>query len=264
MADETKQATGPGTFMWNELATRDLEAAKKFYGELLDWTYDEQEMGPGAKYYIIKSGEQQVGGILPMTGDTWGEMPSHWMGYIQVDDTRAIAERAGDAVKVKPFETPVGVIAVLADPSGAVLSILAPAHPEEAKPPAKGPGSFMWNELMSRDIEAAKEFLCGLFDWTIEEWPMGDAGTYFLLRRGEMHVGGAMAMPKEVPEKVPSHWLGYVHVADVDATAAKTAEIGGTVLSPPMDIPDVGRFATLQDPTGAAFAVMTPAAPKEK
>ena len=120
MADEPKQATGPGTFMWNELATRDLDAAKKFYGELLGWSYEEQEMAPGVTYNIVKVGEQQIGGLMAMSGDVWGDMPSHWMAYVRVDDTHAIAKKAGDGVKIQPFETPVGAISVLADPSGAV------------------------------------------------------------------------------------------------------------------------------------------------
>ena len=69
---------------------------------------------------------------------------------------------------------------------------------------------------------------------------------------------GMMPMPPEVPAFVPAHWTPYFMVADVDATAAKATSLGGKLTVPPMDIPNTGRFAMVNDPQGAMFAVYTP------
>lgn len=116
-------------------------------------------------------------------------------------------------------------------------------------------GTFCWNELVTRDIKAAKEFYSKLIGWDVKEESMTDM-PYFLLRAGGKEAGGMMAMPPEVPKEVPSHWMSYVTVDDVDSLIPKVTELGGTLLFGPMDIPKVGRFCTIQDPTGAVVSLI--------
>ena len=118
-------------------------------------------------------------------------------------------------------------------------------------------GDFSWSELMTRDLEGAKKFYQELLGWKLEDMPMQQGGTYTVLKAGERSVGGMMSMPSQVPAEVPSHWMAYVTVDDVDAVAKKVGELGGAILVPPMDIPDVGRFCTFKDPQGAAISVIT-------
>lgn len=122
----------------------------------------------------------------------------------------------------------------------------------EMKPPA--PGTFCWNEVMTRDVEACVGFYTQLLGWTTEKVDMGPAGTYTLFKNGECQVGGCMGMDGPQFENVPPHWLSYIAVDDVDATAAKAGELGAAIHCPPMDIPGIGRFCVVQDPTGAAIA----------
>lgn len=110
-------------------------------------------------------------------------------------------------------------------------------------------GQFVWRESVSTKAESSCSFYKALFGWTLKEMPM-DGSTYALAHAGEKQVGGIMPMPK-MAEGTPSHWMGYVAVDDVDATAVKCTEAGGKVVMPPRDIPNMGRFAILQDPTGA-------------
>jgi predicted enzyme related to lactoylglutathione lyase len=124
-----------------------------------------------------------------------------------------------------------------------------------AKPHA---GRFTWHELSSTNIEEALKFYTALLGWGVKEMPMGPAGTYRLLLLGDKQVGGAMAMPPGVPASVPSHWLTYVGVEDVDASAKKAAELGGKLLVPPTTVPDMLRFAVATDPQGAAFGMLQP------
>ena len=116
-------------------------------------------------------------------------------------------------------------------------------------------GTFCWNELATRDIGAAKKFYTGLLGWTVREMPM-QTGVYTVFKAGDKDVGGMYAITPEMGE-VPPHWMGYIAVDDVDALAKKTEELGGKVIVPPMDIPEVGRMVVIADPTGAAISLMT-------
>lgn len=116
-------------------------------------------------------------------------------------------------------------------------------------------GMFCWNELMTRDPEAAGKFYSELVGWNPVDSGMPGMA-YTLLKVGEKDAGGMMAMPAEVPAEVPSHWMSYITVDDVDAAAKKVTELGGQLLHGPMDIPNVGRFCVIQDPTGAAVSLI--------
>ncbi len=117
-------------------------------------------------------------------------------------------------------------------------------------------GDFSWCELMTRDADASKKFYADVLGWEMEAMPMGEGSSYTVVKAGGEAVGGIMAMPPEVPAQVPTHWGAYVTVEDVDAVAKKAQDIGATVLVPPTDIPNVGRFCTFQDPQGAVLSVI--------
>ena len=117
-------------------------------------------------------------------------------------------------------------------------------------------GNFCWNELMTRDLDGAEKFYSELLGWkTIDSGMPGMK--YTLIKHDDKDAGGMMAMPPDIPEQVPSHWMTYIAVDNVDALAEKTKELGGTVMHGPQDIPGVGRFCVIQDPTGAAISLLT-------
>ncbi len=130
---------------------------------------------------------------------------------------------------------------------------------------AEGPmhGTFMWNELLTTDMERCKAFYAEVVGWSSKEMPMpgDDSGAaYTLWTVGDKEVGGGFRMAGPQFEGVPPHWMSYVCVDDVDAACTRATEAGGAVRVPPMDIPGVGRFCWIADPTGAVLALMTPAA----
>jgi predicted enzyme related to lactoylglutathione lyase len=116
-------------------------------------------------------------------------------------------------------------------------------------------GAFSWCELLTTDVPEAKRFYSKLFGWTLEPAPMPGM-EYTLVKYGGEQMGGIMTMPPGC-EGMPPSWGIYVTVADVDATAKLTVEMGGKVLVPPQDIPQVGRFCVLQDPQGATIKAIT-------
>ena len=116
-------------------------------------------------------------------------------------------------------------------------------------------GAFSWCELLTTDVAEAKRFYSTLFGWTLEPAPMPGM-EYTLVKYGGEQMGGIMTIPTGC-EGMPPSWGIYVTVADVDATAKLTVEMGGKVLVPPQDIPQVGRFCVLQDPQGATIKAIT-------
>jgi predicted enzyme related to lactoylglutathione lyase len=123
----------------------------------------------------------------------------------------------------------------------------------EYKMPASG--SFCWNELATTDLESAMTFYKELLGWQINE-SKGTGMIYNEIVVGGRHVGGMYKMGPEFGG-APSHWMAYVAVEDVDERARQVWELGGKVCVPPTDIPNVGRFCVVNDPTGATIALIT-------
>jgi uncharacterized protein len=116
-------------------------------------------------------------------------------------------------------------------------------------------GAFSWFELITPDTAGAKEFYAKLFGWEMKDEPMPEM-IYTILSAGGQQVAGLMATPPEM-QGMPPCWGVYVTVDDVDASVQLVEELGGQIKMPPTDIPDVGRFAIIQDPQGAVLSIMT-------
>jgi predicted enzyme related to lactoylglutathione lyase len=112
------------------------------------------------------------------------------------------------------------------------------------------PGRFVWHDMMTTNGAASQTFYASLFDWQIQEIPMQGC-IYRMIMAGPGPIGGIVE-EKNIPV---SHWMPYIAVNDVDATAKKIAANKGTVCVPPTDIPGTGRFAVVGDPTGAYFSI---------
>lgn len=118
-----------------------------------------------------------------------------------------------------------------------------------------GPGSFCWVELGSSDAPAARTFYMDLFGWTVEEDPMGDSPPYVRFQLHGLDVAAMYQVDSDQPAAMPDNWGAYVSVDDVDAAAARAAELGGTVVTQPFDVMSAGRLAILRDPQGATFSL---------
>jgi len=120
-------------------------------------------------------------------------------------------------------------------------------------------GSFCWLELGTTNRNAAKTFYANLFGWTSEDMEMGPGMAYTIFRVGGNDVAGAYELMKEqVAAHVPPHWMPYIRVENADASASKAVSLGAQQIVAPSDIPNVGRFAVLQDPTGATISIFQP------
>jgi hypothetical protein len=243
----------PGTPCWVDLASTDMAGAKAFYSGLFGWEVAEGGPESGGYSMFQKQGKNVAGlGPVMMEGQ-----PTAWTTYISVDDADATVAKvtaAGGTVLVAPMDVlDVGRMAVVMDPTGAAIALWQPrAH--HGADLANEPGTFTWNELQTRDTEAAKAFYRAVFGWGAHT-SEGGTMVYTEWKRGEDSLGGMMDMPAEVPAQIPPYWLVYFAVDDCDASAAKASGLGGATLMPPMDV-EPGRFAVLSDPAGAVFAVI--------
>ena len=126
-------------------------------------------------------------------------------------------------------------------------------------------GHFNWNELMTRDTEAAKTFYGETLGWTFDGMDdTVDGGTYWVCKDGEQFVGGIFDMNKPEFEGLPAHWFSYIAVDDVDARVEKATAAGATLKRPIFDVPGVGRIAIIVDPTGGVIGWMTPSEPPQQ
>ncbi len=256
---------GSSRFVWHDFYAADMAAAKRFYGELFGWTFKPGEHG----YEHIAAAGQEIGGMMKLEPQMGA--PPHWIGYVSVDDLDAAVAtvtKSGGKMFVKEDIPNVGRFAVCADPQGAVFSPFQPASKGMGKPESNArpaPYTFCWDELMASDTDAAVRFYTTVFGWGSEHMDMPGFGRYTLLKRtgvkdemgADKNAGGLMKMPPGVPRPF---WLTYVAVENADTTVEKAKKLGATITTPPMNIPEVGRFATMLDAQHAPFAVLAPAA----
>ena len=119
----------------------------------------------------------------------------------------------------------------------------------------KEAGRFCWNELLTSDVAAAKQFYGELFGWQMEDIVCGGMD-YTTVKVNGDDIGGIMKTPAEAGE-MPPMWGSYVTVNDVDASAARAVEMGGAICVPAQDIPDTGRFCVIKDPQGAMLSLFS-------
>jgi uncharacterized protein len=129
--------------------------------------------------------------------------------------------------------------------------------------PATAGSRFVWHDMMTTDLPRSLEFYTTLFGWERKPFDMGPAGTYDMLYAGEIGIGGMVPLAGEEAQGVPPHWIGYISVPDVDAACAKADAMGGKTRVPPTDIPNVGRFAVVEDSTGAVFSPFHSTTPEQ-
>lgn len=245
-----------GEFSWVSLTTSDTGAAKRFYGGLFGWQFNDMPAGPGMTYTFIELSGKSVGGLSAVSREM-GSVPPHWMPYINVRSADDIAKRTrqnGGKVLMEPSDVmDAGRTSVIADPTGAQIAVWEPKRHKGAALVGET-GAINWNELLTPDIEAAGRFYRTVFDWSSDLVDTSEDSSYTIYKAGQTMIAGMMARPQRLRD-VPPNWLTYFGVADVDKSAAKAKELGGTIMQPPTDIPDIGRFAVVRDPQGAAFAI---------
>jgi predicted enzyme related to lactoylglutathione lyase len=245
----------PGVPCWVDLGSPDIDGAKAFYGALFGWTAQPSPPEAGG-YTFFHLGDDPVAAVGPLFS---AEQPPAWTWYAAVPDADEAArtvEVAGGKVLNAPLDVlDAGRTAVFLDPSGTPFSVWQPrAFPGATR--VTEPGAFTWNELMTRNPEAATDFFARVLGWTAEVNANPDM-PYTQFQVDGRSIAGMMPMRGEAwPEDLPDHWMVYFGVDDCDASCAKVRDLGGSVSVPPTEAPGIGRFAVAGDPSGAYFSLI--------
>jgi predicted enzyme related to lactoylglutathione lyase len=239
---------------WVELASPDAAASRDFYARLFDWQIEVSHDPQYGGYAMARTGGDDAAGIGPKQSP---EAPTAWGLYIGTDDVDDLAQRVRDAggmVIAEPFDVgDQGRMAVFADPIGAVISAWQGARTGTFATDRSN--TFGWAELNARGLERAIPFYESVFDWSHSTTEVGDGSPpYTQFETDGDQIAGAFEMPDNIPAEVPSFWMIYFNVDDVDATAQAAIEAGGTVTVPGQDYFG-GRFAVIRDPQGATFGL---------
>jgi predicted enzyme related to lactoylglutathione lyase len=258
----------PGVPCWIDTTQPDPEAAVRFYGDLFGWQF-EDVMPPGspAQYFIARLAG---GDVAAVSSQPEGSPPAAtWNTYVWVadaDETAAKVRAAGGSVLSEPMDIgDAGRMGVFADPAGAAFSAWQPNQHRGAAV-VNEPGSLNFNDLHTNDVEGARAFYGAVFGWDLLDGGMWALPAYgdFLEERTPGHrarIAEAGAPPRfeevvasRVPQAgdEPPRWGITLAVADADEIASRAAELGGTVLLPPVDAPWV-RTTVIADPQGAVF-----------
>jgi uncharacterized protein len=249
------QAKPAGTPTWNDLMTPDIEAARAFYHALFGWEYDIGSPEFGG-YTTARLGDRTTAGLMGQQPDA-PPTPAAWGLYfatnaIESDVARAVelgAKVLYPAMTVGEF----GSMATCEDPTGATFSFWQAGQHVGAQVTDE-PGSTAWHELYTSDDKRARDFYAALLGATADPMP-GDL-EYYVLKHGEAPIGGIMQIDPAWGA-MPSQWVSYFLVANVDETVAVVKEHGGEVMGPINDSP-FGRVAAIRDPGGATLKLIEP------
>jgi uncharacterized protein len=247
-----------GRFVWYELTTTDMEAAKAFYAKVVGWGTQDASM-PGMPYTLFTAGGAPVSGLMDLPEDErkMGAKPS-WIGHVSVDDVDATTDRIkhlGGTVQVPPQDIPnISRFSIVADPQMATLAVFKWLNPGQRQPAdLEAPGRVGWHELLAADGEKALAFYSELFGWQRADADVDEMGTYQPFSTGGQTIGAMFTKP---PRVAAPFWLYYFNIGDIDAAVKRVTASGGRALNDPIEVLRGSWAVQCTDPQGAIFALV--------
>ncbi|MBI2522719.1 MAG: VOC family protein [Bdellovibrio sp.] len=243
-------------FSWENLATFDIEVAKKFYQCLFDWEVTSIPTGEYGSHCFFSANGSDVCSVSEIKNIHNHQPYSQWVPYISVPSIKECSDksrRAGGRV-IGPI-SPVadgGQTAVLTDPTDATFAIWHPTRMIETSASTAGMPCF--HELLTSNMDIAGMFYANVFDWSPRAENFGDI-TYILFDAAGTTVASMMGVPGK---DVHPRWVTYWRVQDCDKSIKKALELGGNIAKTVDIIKRRGRYAVLTDPLGAVFGIMQP------
>ncbi|HEY7758187.1 MAG TPA: VOC family protein [Burkholderiales bacterium] len=244
-----------GKIVWNDLITEDIDAARRFYGELFGWTFESTTRPGGRPYTLARSGKVYVAGMLQVDARADGKRLSRWLPYVSVTDVDSAVARAaaaGAGVAVGARDVSLGRVAAIVDPEGAVIGLARSriGDPDDSTT-APGPGRVVWTELLANDPQTAAGFYRSVVGYEVRTIARRGGQYTLLMNRGSDRAG----IFKKPADEMQSVWLTYFGVDDPAAAAARAQALGGKVLLPASPQLREGSMAVVTDPSGAVLVL---------
>ena len=261
----TEQPTGsslPGKIVWHDLITDTPEQTKTFYGELFGWEFEavDTALSANLNYTLIRNEGRLIGGMVDQNLIDTQKDISQWVALISVEDVDsavAVTTANGGRVITPPLNlADRGRIAVIADPQGAIVTLLQSNAGDPLDGLEVASGGFLWNELWTDAVGAAAEFYQALVGFEIVAAARVGQEYRVMKSQGQPRAG-IMAMPVD---DVAPIWVPYLRVTDdseLDAVVARVEKLGGSILLDPQDRQIGGRAALIAGPSGAGIALQT-------
>ena len=247
-----------GIIGWADVAVPNMGAGGAFYTELFGWDESAVDGSDTMPYSMFAIDGNAIAGMGPLSPEQAGAgQPPAWSSYVIVDDADAVYSKALELGATPVMEVmdigDAGRMFFIIDPLGAAIGFWESGTHDGAEL-FNRLGAMTWNDLMCRDIEAAKAFYSELLGWEMNASVIGGFEYTLVSNQGRLN-GGMMDVSAMLPSEVPAHWVTWFLVEDCDASAAKVVELGGKILREPNDN-GVGRSAMVQDPSGASFGII--------
>jgi hypothetical protein len=247
-----------GKVIWADLVTPDLAAAKRFYGGLFGWSFNDIHTG-ASDYSVALLDGRPVGGLYQHALGRGEQRQPAWLTFISVRDVaeaqHSILAHGGKQLTPPRLYADRGRQAVFADPQGAVFAVLqsSSGDPEDL---LAAPGEWIWSSVMARDPDQDAAFYQNVFGYEVFEMPGEDGATHIVLSTEDVARASLNALPAGGAPKRHPHWLNFVRVTSATDTAARVESLGGRVLVQPFRDRHGGLVAVVADPAGAPFGLL--------
>jgi predicted enzyme related to lactoylglutathione lyase len=238
-----------GKIVWHDLLTPDVQAAKDFYAGVFGWTFEEH-----GRYTVVSNDGKAIAGMIQVRPESEAADPARWLVSLSVVDVDAAAQQlreAGGTVHQGPKALDNrGRFALVKDPQGAELVLLRSTSGDPPDVDETAMGSWLWNELWSRDPAASLAFYQSLVGYEYEA--ASKLTDYWIMARDEHWRAGLRSI---VLKDWRGQWVPAIRVADPYATAEQVVANGGEVVIHPGEAPSDGNVALIADPTGALLII---------
>jgi predicted enzyme related to lactoylglutathione lyase len=246
-----------GKVIWTDLVTPDIAAAKRFYGELFGWSFNDVHTG-ASDYSVAMLDGRPVAGLFQRAMKSGEQRQPAWLTFISVRDVaeaeRSILSHGGKVLAPPRIYANRGRQAVFADPQGAVFAVLqsSSGDPQDV---LADPGEWIWSSVMTRDPDADAAFYQNVFGYEVFDNPNDDGATHVVLSSDDVARASLNPLPAGATKRHP-HWLNFVRVNSATDMAAKVEALGGRVLVRPFMDRHGGQVAVVADPAGAPFGLL--------
>lgn len=239
-------------FIWHELFSTNLYASQSFYGELFQYTFEQQSNGTS----LFSNEDGPQGAITPISIDVG--LPSNWIGYITVNNLQRAMRKVdslGGRLVIMPEDDKEheSQVIMFTGPEGAPLKAIQ--GDGSKKEQSLKVGAIAWNELLCSTPMYSFSFLHALTDWDRESVPMWPSNMYHLCKDNDISCAGIQSLS---PELVTSaHWVSYFLCDDLEKTCNRIEELGGSLVTKIVEMPTLGHYCVALDNMGAVFALLT-------